>query len=137
MKDSLETYLRVYEDADKILATPNNWIKGKFRSKDKCDGYCLYGAISEAAETFELWRSYNLYNEVRMVIRDITNDSDQDTTIRSQSAKAAMFRTLITIIGFNDQDETTFEDVKNVLAVTIKSLQERVAISNQTEDKSS
>lgn len=123
MKDSLETYLRVYEDADKILATPNNWIKGKFRSKDKCDGYCLYGAISEAAETFELWRSYNLYNEVRMVIRDITNDSDQDT--------------LITIIGFNDQDETTFEDVKNVLAVTIKSLQERVAISNQTEDKSS
>ncbi len=108
-----------------FLATEKDWTKGTFKVfvREDVDSplricRCLIGAISDAEN--ELLNEHNISfgdPESFYVYKTLTTTIREETCLRTPERKA-----LESLTRWNDNEQTTFEDVAKVLDATIARL---------------
>ena len=96
---------RVLARATELIGMRENWIKGSaFRDKDgdKYGSYCAVGAVHKAAAECG-------YSQLGRVFDSV----EHEVTV-------ALDRTTMGIVGFNDRERTTHEEIKQAFCTTLK-----------------
>lgn len=133
----------VLRDVDRILSKPEDWVQCAY-SRDG-NRFCLYGALDKALHA----RFPNYVpdkNPGKTTVEHYTRvDFYQDVTRESQAARYAASKALdsatyrlfrhrgttgegsarcVSYVTFNDHPKTTFQDVKEVIALAIQIVKE-------------
>ena len=95
------TVEQLLRKADKRLSSPNAWCKGDFLARNRC---CLVGALQYAATG---------------------NASIQTLKTRNAESLLRELTGMASAIHFNDDNKTTFKDVKALVKKAIKVAKER------------